>query len=105
MTYTYGDVKIDDLMDGELVTKVERFAGGAWEFIRVTVASGGYRSEAANTPAGPSDWRLAGCTDQDLAQGADSFAEQWKREAGVLHRDWIMTALQGVAIEINRRAA
>lgn len=90
MTYTYADIKNGDLIDSEKVTLVERFAGGDWEFIRVTVASGGCRTESADHPAGATDWRLANVTDEDLLTAP---------------RVWPIEALHGVALEINRRAA
>jgi hypothetical protein len=103
MTYTYGDIKISDLIDGELVTKVERFAGGDWEFIRVTVASGGHRTEAADHPAGPTDRTLADVSDKDLSDAADVFADHHRDR--IVPPKWTIPALHGVALEMNRRAA
>ena len=108
MTYTYADLKIGDLVDGERVIAKEDWSvgpvfGPAEEYVRITVASGGRRTEKASHPAGPTDWRLAAVSDEDLAVGADHFADQWRWRGTACQQS--LAALHGVALEINRRAS
>lgn len=108
MTYTYGDIKIGDLIDAELVTNVETWSVGPVDgpsetFVRITAKSGGRRTEKASYPAGPTDWRLANVNDVDLAAAADVFADHFRDR--IVPGTWALEALHGVAVEINRRAA
>lgn len=106
MTITYADITVNSVWDGDLVIQREVFAGGDWEFVRLTMKTGGRRTEAANFSteelqglriANPV---LVDVPNDELLLGAGVFADQ-AREGW----DGMVDALHGVALEIHRRRA
>lgn len=106
MTSTYGDITVGSVWDGDVVTGREVFAGGEWEFIRLTTRTGGKRTEAADFPLDSlSGLRIAeplllDVPDDQLAIGANVFAEHV--QAGYSE---MLDGLHGIALEMERRAA
>lgn len=101
---TYGQINVGDVLGAEVVTAVETFAGGDWSFTRVTVSSGGRRTEQSDFPVlvnYVADPLLVNVPDADLAAGGDVFADHARDR--VVPLPWAVTALHGVALEINRR--
>lgn len=106
-TWTYSDATVGTIVDGEIITLVERFAGGEHEFIRITTATGGRRTEKATEPLAILHWadpRLVDVTALDMATGVDYFVE-WLGLGEADNYPALLTGLHGLALEINRRRA
>jgi hypothetical protein len=106
MTSTYGDITVGSVWDGDVITSREVFAGGNWEFIRLTTRTGGRRTEAADFPVDSltgvriAEPLLIDVPDDQLLIGAGVFAEHVKAGYGDL-----LTGLHGIALEMHRRRA
>lgn len=107
MTLTYGDITVQSIVDGELITErlVINYPGGP--DIQLVTASGGRRTERADTPADVvtlqhlADPTLVDVPDEDL----DAFAVAVHAGIGVVPVAWQIEAQHGVALEMNRRRA
>lgn len=112
MTYTYGDVKVGDLIDSDLVETTYKFWAGPWggphvDYVRITTKSGGIRTELASHPAGSTDRELDSINDEDLNWAADTYGDALKNGTTPSAKEWkaILLSLHGVAVEMNRRQA
>lgn len=103
---TWADITVHSTWDGDIVTQREVFAGGNWEFIRLTTRTGGRRTEAADFPTDSltglrvAEPLLVDVPDDQLAIGAGVFAEHV--QAGYSE---MLEGLQGCAREMHRRRA
>lgn len=103
---TYGDITVNSVWDGDVVTEREVFAGGDWEFIRLATRTGGRRTEAADFPVDGltglriADPLLVDVPDADLNIGAGTFAKA-ARDGW----DGMIDGLHGIALEMERRRA
>lgn len=106
MELTYADATPGTIWDGELVTEVEHFQGGEHHFVRVAVASGGRRTEAADHPAEIQHWadpKLVNASDRDLDRGMEIFADMI--EDNLPDKAKVLDMLHALALERNRRRA
>ena len=105
MHTTYGKVQRGDVIDGHVVSKIDRWCAEDVEMTRLYTADGGRRTECSDYPVmvqHHADPTLMDVTDRELKQGASHFASllDWPWRSAER-----MTALHGLALEMNRRRA
>lgn len=104
MLTTYGDINRGDIIDGHIISETLRWCAEDMEFTRLCTQDGGYRTECSDYPVTVqhhADPTLVDVDDVDL----DQFVKAVNCSIGVVPAHWIIQALHGVALEMNRRRA
>lgn len=104
MLTTYGKVNRGDIIDGDVISKIDRWCAEDVEMTRLHTVSGGRRTECSDYPVTVqhhADPTLVNVDQVDL----DQFVRAVNCSIGVVPAGWIIQALHGVALEENRRRA
>lgn len=107
MYTTYGNVQRGDIIDGHVISKIDRWCADDVEMTRLHTEDGGKRTQCSDYPVmiqHHADPKLVDVSDEDLATGVDYFVA-WLALDEADNYPALMIGLHGLALEMNRRRA